>query len=108
MARRLLQWPGYIRATIVGIKLAHYKGPGWKPVNEAISAGNLSHLPVMIDFGENPEPMSIRELFLDHMRPGDVFTHCFAELKGREFIVDTTTNKLKPFVWDTRKKRNLF
>lgn len=89
---------------IVGIKLAHYKGPGWKAVDEAIAAGNLANIPVMIDFGESPEPLSIRELFLDHMRPGDLFTHCFAELKGREFIVDTTTNKLKPFVWVTRKK----
>jgi dihydroorotase len=57
----------------------------------------------MIDFGESPAPISIRELFLNHMRPGDLFTHCFAELKGREFIVDTTTKKLKPFVWNARK-----
>jgi dihydroorotase len=91
-------------ACIVGIKLAHYEGHGWKAVNESMIAGNLSHLPVMIDFGENSVPMSIRELFLDHMRPGDVFTHCFAELKGREFIVDTGSKKLKSFVWDARKK----
>jgi dihydroorotase len=89
---------------IVGIKLAHFEGPGWKAVNESMIAGNLSHLPVMIDFGESSTPKSIRELFLDHMRPGDIFTHCFAELKGREFIVDTSTKKMKPFVWKARKK----
>jgi dihydroorotase len=89
---------------IVGIKLAHYEGRAWKPVNESIIAGNLSHLPVMIDFGESNKPMSIKELFLEHMRPGDVFTHCFAELKGREFIVDTGTKKLKAFVWEARKR----
>ena len=86
------------RENVVGIKVAHYKGPAWKAVNEATTAGSLAHLPVMIDFGESSAPMSLSELFSDHMRPGDLFTHCFAELKGREFLVDTTTKKLKPFV----------
>jgi dihydroorotase len=92
------------RDNIVGIKLAHYKGPGWKPVNEAIDAGGLAGIPVMIDFGDNPSPESIRELFINHMRPGDVFTHCFADLKGREPLVDTITKKIKPFVWEAKKK----
>ena len=42
------------------------------------------------------------------MRPGDIFTHCFAELKGREYIVDTVTNKLKPFVWEARQRGIIF
>ena len=92
------------RKYIVGIKLAHYKGPGWKPVDEAIAAGRQAGIPVMIDFGEHDSPMPIRELFMDHMRPGDLFTHCFAELKGREPIVDPRSKKLKPFVWEARKK----
>ncbi len=92
------------RENVVGIKVAHYKGPAWKAVNEAIAAGSLAHLPVMIDFGESSAPMSLSELFSDHMRPGDLFTHCFAELKGREFLVDTTTKKLKPFVREAERR----
>ena len=89
---------------IVGIKLAHYKGPEWKPVDEAIKAGNIANIPLMIDFGSSNSPLSIEELFLKHMRPGDIFTHCFAELKGRETIVDTGTKKLKPFIWEAKKR----
>ncbi len=89
---------------IVGIKLAHFNGSEWKPVDEAIKAGNKSNTPVMIDFGENLPPLSIKDLFLNHMRPGDIFTHCFAELRGREAIVDPVTGQLKPFVWEARKR----
>lgn len=92
------------REYVVGVKIAHYQGPGWKPVNEAIRAGGLANIPVMIDFGENPSPLSLRELFTNYMRPGDIFTHCFAQLKGRQSIVDTSTGKLKSFVWEAKKK----
>jgi dihydroorotase len=95
------------RDIIVGIKLAHFNGPDWKPVDEAIKAGKLTNVPVMIDFGSSTPPLSIKELFLKHMRPGDIFTHCFAELKGRESIVDKGTGKLKTFVWEA-KKRGIF
>jgi dihydroorotase len=94
------KYPGLI----VGIKLAHYKGPGWKPVDEAVYAGGRAGIPVMIDFGDNPTPISIKELFMVHMRAGDIYTHCFAELKGREPIVDSVTKKLKPFIWEAGKK----
>jgi dihydroorotase len=93
---------------IVGIKLAHYRGREWFPVDEAVKAGKIANIPVMIDFGENPSPLPIKELLLNHMRPGDIFTHCFAELKGREPIVDPNKKKLKPFVWEARKKGIVF
>ncbi|HTB23800.1 MAG TPA: amidohydrolase/deacetylase family metallohydrolase [Puia sp.] len=93
---------------IVGIKLAHYKGAEWKPVEEAIKAGSLANIPLMIDFGDNKSPLSLEELLLKRMRSGDIFTHCFAELKGREYIVDTGSKKIKPYVWEARKKGILF
>ena len=96
------------REYIVGIKVAHYRGSDWKPVDEAVNAGNLANIPLMIDFGSNPAPLSIRELFLKRMRSGDIFTHCFADLKGREPIVDTGTKKLKPFVWEAKKRGILY
>ena len=96
------------REYIVGIKVAHYRGSDWKPVDEAIKAGNMAKIPIMIDFGSNPAPLSIKELFLKHMRPGDIFTHCFADLKGRESLVDSRTKKLKDFAWEAKKRGILY
>lgn len=94
---------------IVGFKVAHYNRPDWIPVDNAVKAGNLAGgIPVMIDFGGAEPVLSIRSLFLEHLRPGDIFTHCFAQLRGREFIVDTTTKKVKPFVWEARKRGIVF
>jgi len=94
---------------IVGFKLAHYEGFDWTPTDRAVEAGNLAGgIPVMIDFGGSTPTLSIEDLFLKHLRPGDIFTHCFAQLNSREFIVDTTTHKVKPFVWTAQKKGIVF
>lgn len=94
---------------IVGFKVAHYNGPEWTPVDNAVRAGELAdNIPVMIDFGGNNPPLSIRDLFFDHLRPGDIYTHAFAELASRETIVDTETRKVKPFVWDAQKRGIIF
>ncbi|MFT3935600.1 MAG: amidohydrolase/deacetylase family metallohydrolase [Chitinophagaceae bacterium] len=89
---------------VVGIKVAHYSGSEWTPVDEAVKAGTLANIPVMIDFGGSNPPLPIEELFSKHLRPGDIFTHCFALLNSRESVVDTITKKVKPFIWDARKK----
>jgi len=94
------KYPGLI----VGFKVAHYVGPSWKPVDEAVKAGTLADIPVMIDFGSSKPPLSIEELYMKHLRPGDVFTHCFGQLWDREFIVDTSLKKVKPFVWQARRR----
>ena len=94
---------------IVGFKLAHYEGWDWAPADRAVEAGNLAGgIPVMIDFGGSKPPLSIEELFLNHLRPGDIFTHCFAQLNTRESIVDSATEKVKHFVWEARKKGIIF
>lgn len=98
------QYPGII----VGFKVAHYTGGDWRPVDAATHAGNRTHLPVMVDFGEHLPQLPIHDLFLDHLRPGDIFTHCFAQLSDREPIVDPVTKKIKPFVFEARKKGILF
>ena len=92
------------RNNIVGIKVAHYSGSEWTPVDEAVRAGTLANTPVMIDFGGSNPPLPIEELFSQHLRPGDIFTHCFAKLNSRESLVDSNTQKIKPFIWDARKK----
>jgi dihydroorotase len=58
---------------IVGIKVAHFIGSEWTPVDEAVKAGNLANTPVMIDFGSSVPPLSIEELFMRDLRPGDIF-----------------------------------
>jgi dihydroorotase len=89
---------------VVGIKVAHYEGAEWTPVDEALKAGNIANIPVMIDFGGSTPPLSIEELFMRRLRPGDIFTHCFGQLNDREPIVDPITKTVKPFVWEARKK----
>lgn len=96
------------RDHIVGFKVAHYSGPEWTPVDNAVAAGTATNLPVMIDFGGNNPPLSIRELFFDHLRPGDIFTHSFAQLGSREAIVDVSNNQVKQFVWDAQKRGIIF
>ncbi|HJN30886.1 MAG TPA: hypothetical protein QF604_23505 [Candidatus Latescibacteria bacterium] len=36
---------------IVGVKLAHFRGPNWEPTRRAMEAGEEAQIPVMIDFG---------------------------------------------------------
>ncbi|MBS1576478.1 MAG: amidohydrolase/deacetylase family metallohydrolase [Bacteroidetes bacterium] len=93
---------------VVGIKVAHFEGPEWTPVDRAVEAGKMANIPVMIDFGGSTPPLSIDELFMKHLRPGDIFTHCFGHLKTREAIVDETTKDLKPFVWGAKKRGIVF
>jgi dihydroorotase len=93
---------------IVGVKVAHYVGPEWTPVDEAVKAGQLAGIPVMVDFGSSTPPLSINELFFKHLRPGDIFTHCFGQLKSREAIVDVGTKVLKPFVREAQQRGTVF
>ncbi|MBC7758958.1 MAG: amidohydrolase/deacetylase family metallohydrolase [Phormidesmis sp. FL-bin-119] len=94
---------------IVGIKTAHYSRPDWIAVDRAVGAGKIANIPVMVDFGGTVPAHSIEELFFEHLRPGDVFTHCFAELgDSRESIVDPKTKKIKPFVVEAQKRGIVF
>ena len=71
------------RNNIVGIKVAHYNGSEWTPVDEAVKAGTAANIPVMVDFGGNTPPLPIEELFMNRLRKGDIFTHCFGQLTSR-------------------------
>jgi dihydroorotase len=93
---------------VVGVKLAHFEGHDWTPADRAVEAGRQADIPIMVDFGGSNPPLSIEELFMKHLRPGDIFTHCFGQLGSREFIVDTTTKQVKPFVLEARKRGIIF
>jgi dihydroorotase len=97
------------KSIIVGIKLAHFVGHDWTPADRAVEAGTLAGgIPAMIDFGGSTPPLSIEELFMKHLRPGDIFTHCFGQLSTREYLVDLQTNKVKPFVYEARQRGIIF
>lgn len=98
------------RNDIVGFKVAHFVGNDWKPVDNAVKAGQLANIPVMVDFGGSTPPLPIQDLFMKHMRPGDIFTHTYTLLDNdvRETIVDEKTKKLKPFVLEARKRGIVF
>jgi dihydroorotase len=93
---------------IVGIKLAHYNGYNWTPTDRAVEAGKLANIPVMVDFGGSNPVLPLEELFMKHLRPGDIFTHCFGQLASREPILDVAVGKIKPFVYEARKKGIIF
>ncbi|SHN24122.1 dihydroorotase [Cyclobacterium lianum] len=88
---------------LVGIKSAHYWGD-FTQVDLAVEAGNLANVPVMVDFGEHQPPNSIEALFMQHLRPGDIFTHTFSYgPNNRETIVDENL-KVKPFVFQAQQR----
>ncbi|WP_080057462.1 amidohydrolase/deacetylase family metallohydrolase [Spirosoma aerolatum] len=95
---------------VVGFKVAHFQGASWAPVDHAVEAGTLAGMPVMVDFGGSQPPLPLEDLFLKHLRPGDIFTHTYTLLPNnvRETIVDEDTKTVKPFVWEARKRGIVF
>jgi dihydroorotase len=88
---------------VVGFKSAHYNGPGWPSVDGAVKAGKLTNLPVMVDFGYITKERNINALFMDKLRPGDIYTHCFSG--HRDEVVD---GKLNPAMEAGRKRGIIF
>jgi dihydroorotase len=93
---------------IVGFKLAHYDGHDWAPTDSTVAAGKIVNLPVMIDFGLSDPPLPMEELLMKHLRPGDIYTHCYAYWpKTREAAVDEN-GKVKPFIFEAQKSGRIF
>jgi dihydroorotase len=92
---------------IVGVKVAHYSGPEWDPVTRAVEAGRATGVPVMVDFGGHTPPLSLEDLLLKHLRPGDILTHTYAHVGGRIPIVDEQ-GKVRPYVLEARKRGVIF
>jgi len=64
---------------IVGFKSAHFGGNPFIPLDSAVKAGNLANMPVMLDltYPSRPAISSVDDLFMKHLRPGDIFTHMY-------------------------------
>tara|TARA_R110002012_G_scaffold37977_2_gene106117 strand:- start:520 stop:1773 length:1254 start_codon:yes stop_codon:yes gene_type:complete len=95
------------KGTIVGVKLAHYSGFDWEPVNRVVSAGTMADIPVMIDFGGSEPELSLETLLMEKLRPGDIFTHAYAHVKGRTPVVDEN-GKVSKYVFDAQKRGIIF
>ena len=95
-AKRAKEYPG----VVVGIKSAHFAGPEWTSVDSAVAAGKIADLPVMIDFGTFRKERPFQELVLDHLRPGDIYTHGY---KQQVPYLDDK-GKLLPYLWAARKR----
>ncbi len=94
---------------IVGIKVAHFHSPDFIAVDRTVEAGKLANVPIMVDFGGSKPRLSIEDLFMKRMRPGDIFTHTYGELlETKEAIVDIETQQLKPFVLAARERGIIF
>lgn len=92
---------------IVGIKVAHYAGPEWAPVQRAVEAGEMAGIPVMVDFGGHIPPLSLERLLMEELRPGDIFTHTFGHVPGRIPVV-SERGKVRPYVWEAQKRGIIF
>jgi dihydroorotase len=83
---------------IVGIKAAHFDGPGYEGIEAAVEAGEATGVPVMIDYHRHPN-RNYRGL-LDRLRPGDTHTHMY----GRHTPQMDADGKLYPFITEARER----
>ena len=92
---------------IIGVKKHHHQGATFTPVERAVEAGNIAKVPVMVDFGEHDPMLSIKTLFLEKLRPGDIFTHTYSYTRNRETVVDEE-GKVKPFIFEAQNRGIIF
>jgi dihydroorotase len=94
-AAKIVQRPDLI----VGLKVAHYAGPGWQPLDRAVAAARETGTFVMVD--QTPiasRPMD--QMMLEHMAPGDIVTHCYAVSKP----MTTPDDKVRPYFFEARER----
>jgi dihydroorotase len=89
---------------IVGVKTAHYDGPEWTPVEQAVEAGTLAVIPVMVDFGANKPERPLADLVTKKLRPGDIYTHVYSGLRGEQ----GADGRVNPALFEGRKRGVLF
>jgi dihydroorotase len=85
---------------IVGIKTAHFAGPEWVAVDNAVEAGKLANLPVMVDFGDFRPERPFEELVTRHLRPGDIYTHAYR----RKVPYTESNGRLRDFAREARQR----
>ena len=99
-AMRIREYP----EVLVGVKTAHYSGTEWDPVDRAVEAGRLAGVPIMVDFGQFVLERPFRLLVLEHLRPGDIYTHTY--LASVPMLDEE--GKLRPYLFQAQKRGVLF
>lgn len=98
-ARKIAQRPDLI----VGVKVAHYAGPGWEPLDRGVNAAKETGTFVMVDQSpRSSRPMD--EMVLKHLRSGDIVTHCYAVSKP----MTGPDDKVRPYFFKARERGVLF
>lgn len=92
------------KGLIVGVKSAHFMGPEWKPYEQAVEAGKIADIPVMIDYGAKRMERSLYDLLTKVLRPGDIYTHMYSGLRGEQ---DDTGGPSKAMI-EGRKRGVIF
>lgn len=91
------------KGLIVGVKTAHFDGPQWKAVDQALAAGRTAKIPIMVDFGRAYPERSLAELLNDKFRPGDIFTHCYGGARG-----ELINGRVNPAILPAQKRGIIF
>jgi dihydroorotase len=85
---------------IVGVKIGHYRGTEWTPLDRALEAGTIAKVPLLL---ECHLPNMSLEGILERMRPGDIYTHTYCTAVDRTCILDDS-GRLRQCVTDAQKK----
>lgn len=88
---------------LVGVKTAHYQPSDWEAIDRAVEAGRLSGTPIMVDSWPKPT-CSYRDMLLEHLRPGDIHTHVYAQ----QFPLLDERGRIAEYVWEARRRGILF
>lgn len=85
---------------IVGVKTAHFAGPEWIAVDNAVKAGEMANVPIMVDFGTFRLERPHQELVTKHLRPGDMYTHAYLDAVP---MLDEN-GKVRQYLFDAKKR----
>jgi len=89
---------------IVGFKTAHFAGPEWIAVDNAIEAGKMTDRPIMVDFGMFRPERPFEDLVTKRLRPGDIYTHTYLAAVP---MLDAR-KKVRPYLFEARKRGVIF
>ena len=90
--------------SVVGIKIAHFKGAEWVAVERAVQAGKLANIPVMVDFADFRPERPFQELVGSKLRPGDIYTHAYL----RAVPMLDENGKVLPYLFEAQKRGIIF
>ena len=103
LAAKIKQYPGLI----VGIKCAHYGRRDYFNLEQAVKAGNIAGVLMIVDnsiLTNNDRDTETK--LLKYFRPGDIHTHMFNDRHLE--IVNRFTGKVQPYMYEAREKGRLF